>query len=375
MIPQSALLSTGGRRARRRGRLLLGLWPAARPRVGGRSDVRRARRPDSGGLQGAAGRGSSDRVPSRDRPPADPPLPARGGRGAAGRARLHGARPGEGRRREGPPAPVAGAGSDAHRPRRARRAARGAPRRRGPVRPARRLRPRRTAGIGEDDVCGQARVEPEVARALSAARRGRPRAAGGGLPAADARPADRNPRLRSGRAHGSGRGRPGWGRRGAADGTRHGHHRHGGPSAPGRRPDARSAIGHRRRRALGDSLRGGRDDRAGRRAVGRGVLRGASADRNHSDEDRRRRARRRRADRRLDARQADQVRRRGGEARGLRAVPPGPDGVADPGTRGRADADRKGRSPGRRGRRRVAWPSGPAPGSSRSTTCATSWLP
>ena len=62
----------------------------------------------------------------------------------------------------------------------------------------------------------------------------------------------------------------------------------------------------------------------------------------------------------------------GREARGLRAVPPGPDGVPDPRPRRRAHADREGRSAGGRERGRPDGAPGERRGSSRSRTCATS---
>ena len=59
----------------------------------------------------------------------------------------------------------------------------------------------RPAGLGQDDVGGQARAPPEVAGPLPAARGGRPLASRGRLAAEDARAADRRSGLRSGRAH------------------------------------------------------------------------------------------------------------------------------------------------------------------------------
>ena len=97
-------------------------------------------------------------------------------------------------------------------------------------------------GSGKTTSAGKLALNLKIARAVSAARRRRPRTAGRRLAAADARPADRNSRLRSGRPHRSRRGRPRRTRRGAADRTGHGHRGHGRPPASRRGPDARGAA-------------------------------------------------------------------------------------------------------------------------------------
>ena len=115
---------------------------------------------------------------------------------------VHGARPGEGGRRQGPAAALAGAGGHAHRPRRADRAARRADARTStsPGRPAV-LALVGLQGSGKTTSAGKLALHLKSRGRyplLVAADLARP---GGRLAAADPRPADRNPGLRSGRAH------------------------------------------------------------------------------------------------------------------------------------------------------------------------------
>ena len=94
--------------------------------------------------------------------------------------------------------------------------------------------------------------------------------------------------------------------------------------------------------------RGRRDDRPGRGRRRRVVRRGGRVRRRRDDEARRRRPRRRRALGQGGDRQADPLRLDRREAGGLRALPPGPDGVADPRHGRRPQPDRESREAGRR---------------------------
>ena len=199
-----------------------------------------------------------------------------------------------------------------------------------------------------------------------------PRASGRRGAARGARQADRRAGLRARREHRSRRGGSRRSSRGAADGTRHRHRRHRRPAARGRGAHGPDPRGRGRDRAAGNPLRRRRDDGAGRGAVRRGVRRGASADRNHSDQDRRRRARRRGAHGCEHDRQADQVRRRRGEARGLRGVSSRSHGFAHPGSRRRAHAHREGRGDRRRRGGQEAGHEDAPPASSLWRTCAIS---
>ena len=124
--------------------------------------------------------------------------------------------------------------------------------------------------------------------------------------------------------------RPGLAGGGQAPPAEHGHHRHRGPHGRGRGDDG-AGRGDQGRHAAGrDPVRGRRDDRPGRGGDRAGVPGRGRLRRRGADQARRRRARRRGAVHRGADRAADHVRVLGGEARGLRHVPSGPDGVADP---------------------------------------------
>ena len=109
--------------------------------------------------------------------------------------------------------------------------------------PARALKPhpqchhaRGPAGLRQDHGGGQARLPAEAGESLAAAHRRRRVPSRGGRPATDARRRDRRAGLPRRRARSGGhraRGHPGRHRQPA----RRGHHRHGGPSARGRRHD------------------------------------------------------------------------------------------------------------------------------------------
>ena len=115
-------------------------------------------------------------------------------------------------------------------------------------------------------------------------------------------------------------------------------------------------AGARRGAAQRHAARRRRDDRSGGGERRDRVRRGGRARRRGAHQDRRRRPRRRRAVGEGGRRQADPLRRYRREARGLRAVPPRPDGEPHPRHGRRAHADREGRghlrrrSDGRAGR-------------------------
>ena len=238
--------------------------------------VRRAGRADPGGLQGAPGRGPSHRAPPRLGPAPDPPLVAGSGRGPARGQAVHREGQGIGRWRQSDAAVLARPGGDAGRARRARRLARrpdGGGRARGPPGGHCLSRP---PGLRQDDVCRQARPPLEIARALSAPRGGGPVAPGRGFPAQGSGQADRRARVRSWQPGRSGRGRARGRQRGEDDRPRHGDRRHRRPASPRRGAHAGSSRRRGRCFARGNSLCGGRHDRPGRRAVGRGLCRGAA---------------------------------------------------------------------------------------------------
>ena len=110
----------------------------------------------------------------------------------------------------------------------------------------------------------------------------------------------------------------------------------------GRRPADERRAGHRR------------DDRPDGGRGGQGLRRGGRLRRRRAHQARRRRPRRRRPVGAGGQRQADPVHRHRREARGARALPPGPDGVADPRDGRRPQPDREGPADGRRRRRQGA---------------------
>ena len=125
--------------------------------------------------------------------------------------------------------------------------------------------------------------------------------------------------------------------------------RHQRPAA--RRPGADGRAGRHQEggRAARHPARGRRDDRPGRRQRRRAVRGGGRLRRGRDDQARRRRPRRRGAVGQGDHRQADHVRLHRREARPVRALPPRPDGAADPRHGRRHDPDREGRGQLRRG--------------------------
>ena len=300
--------------------------------------VRGAGRPNPGSLQGASRRRTPDRIPPRDGVPGDPSLAARGRRRASGRQAIHRARQGEGGRLEGHAEALARAGGHPHRAGRADRSARRREAGPGSVGPAGGHRDRRPAGIREDHLDRQARPALEVARALPAPGGGGSFAPRRGLAAEDPRQADRHPRLLSGGRERSRRGRAGRSPGGEADGPGHRPRGHGGAAPHRRGADGAGPGGRGRGLPARDALRRRRDDGPGRGALGGGIRGGPPADGNRLHQDRRRRARRRGALGRDDGARPDQVRRRRREAGRLRAVPPRPDGLADPRAGRRPDA-------------------------------------
>ena len=123
-------------------------------------------------------------------------------------------------------------------------------------------------------------------------------------------------------------------------------HRRPPPHRPG--PDEGAVADPRQDEARRRAAGGRRDDRPGRGRGRRIVRRGGRVRRRRDDQARRRRPRRRRALGQGGHRQADHVRLDRRENRGLRQVPPGPHGAADPRHGRRAQPDRAGRKPGRR---------------------------
>ena len=101
---------------------------------------------------------------------------------------------------------------------------------------------------------------------------------------------------------------------------------------------AQAARDPRRRQPRRGAVRPRRDDRPGRRHHRRGVPRGRRLHRRGADQARRRRPRWRRAVGARGHRRADPVRVQRREARGLRRLPPRPDGQPHPRHGRRADA-------------------------------------
>ena len=118
-----------------------------------------------------------------------------------------------------------------------------------------------------------------------------------------------------------------------------------GPPPHRRGADGGAAQDPQAHEAAQRAARGRRDDRPGRGERVAAVRRGGELRRRDPHEARRRRPRRRGAVGEGGHREADPVRLDGREARRVRALPPRPDGAADPRHGRRAHAGREGRAP------------------------------
>ena len=126
--------------------------------------------------------------------------------------------------------------------------------------------------------------------------------------------------------------------------ARHRHRRHRRPARRRRRADAAGRGHPRRGRSERDPVRARRDDRPGRGDHRPGLRRRCRLHRRGADQARRRRPRWCCAQRPADHRRAHHVRLHRRETGRLRHLPPGPDGLADPGHGRHAHPDRAGRA-------------------------------
>ena len=128
-----------------------------------------------------------------------------------------------------------------------------------------------------------------------------------------------------------------------ADRARHAAGGHRRPSAHRRRLDDGAVGTQGTAESDGDPVRRRRDDRAGRREIGRRIPQAPGHHRHHPDQDGRRCARRRGAFDSRGHRAAAQVRRRGRKVGRARTVPSGSRGAAHSRHGRHAQPDRKGR--------------------------------
>ena len=329
---------------------------AAHPAIYAGSRVRHALRPALRRLHQPARQGTAVRRGHRRDRARDPHRPARGRRRAARRPRVHRADQGAGAQRGGLEGAQPGPAGHQDRQRRAGRD----PGRRDPAAPVRQAAPdrdhaRRPAGRRQDDARRQARALAARAGPRAAARRLRPAASERREPVAGRRRAGRRPDVRA-RAR-QRRRRPGAGRARLdrvrpPRAARHGRRRHRRPPRHRRRHDAAGDRHPRRSRPAGGPVRRRRDGRPGRREHRPGLPGRRRLHRRRPHQARRRRTRRCGAVGARGDRSADHVRVQRREARGLRRLPPRPDGLAHPRHGRHAHADRDGAAALRRGRGR-----------------------